>query len=87
MADEFSNYDLAPSNPAERSETIVPHDTNELTAGPRAIFVGTGGTIVGRLKDDAADRTFKNLPSGSFLPLRLKLIKTTSTAADILALY
>jgi len=84
--DTFAEYALAPDCPAERSEIIVPHDVNELTDIPRGILVGTAGTIVGRLKDDTADRTFKLLAGEH--GLRFRLIKASgTTAADMLALY
>lgn len=71
--------------PANRSTPIVPNDANELPYLPKGIIVGTAGTVVGRLRDDTADRTYK-LWVG-YHPLRFKLIKATgTTATDMLAL-
>jgi hypothetical protein len=73
------------ANPATRSTPVAPHDANEIEVC-RALLVGTAGTVIGRLRDDSADRTFK-LGAGEH-PLRFKLIKATgTTAADMLALY
>ena len=47
------------SAPATRSTPVVPHDTNELPTLPKGIMVGTAGTIVGRLRDDISDLTYK----------------------------
>lgn len=85
MADPFDGRADTVSGPATRSVPVVKHDTNELTDTPKAILVGTAGTIVGQLRNDTADRTF-TLQAG-YHPLRFKLIKTASTAADIVALY
>lgn len=53
---------------------------------PKCILVGTGGTIVGRLIDDIADRTFV-VPAG-YNPLRFKQMNSASlTAANILLLF
>ncbi|APX64549.1 hypothetical protein AV944_00340 [Sphingomonas sp. LK11] len=69
---------------ATRSMAIVPDDANELPFLPKGIMVGTAGTVVGRLRDDTADRTWK-LWVG-YHPLRFKLIKSTgTTAADMMA--
>ena len=73
------------SNPAVRSTAVVPHDVNEVEVC-RALLVGTAGTIVGRLRDDTADRSF--VVTQGYHPLRFKLIKATGTsAADLVALY
>lgn len=82
--DPFADYALAPDMPFERSSPIVPSDADELTEIPRAIYVGTAGIVVGRLKDDAADRTWK-LGAG-YHPLRFRKINAAgTTAADMLA--
>ncbi|GAA3254425.1 MULTISPECIES: spike base protein, RCAP_Rcc01079 family [Sphingomonas] len=79
-----SNADTVTA-PANRSLNVVPHDTNELGFLPKGIMVGTAGTIVGRLRDDVADRTYKVWVG--YHPMRFKLIKATgTTAADIVAL-
>ena len=72
---------------ARRSTPITPHDSN---AQPtmRGIYVGAGGTIVGRLKDDTADRTFVGLLTGVYYPFAFALIKSTgTTAGSLIALH
>lgn len=83
--DRLVNNGDTMSSPARRSTPIAPNDTNELPYLPKALFVGTGGTVIGQLADDTADRVFK-LAAG-YHPLRFKLIKAAgTTAADMLAL-
>jgi hypothetical protein len=67
------------------SAAVTTSDTATLTP-MRALFVGTGGDIVGRLRGDSVDCTFKNVPDGAVLPFDFKLIKTSSSASDMVAI-
>lgn len=88
MADRFSGFVDSVSAPARRAVAVTPHDENALGEIPKALFVGTGGTIVMRGVGDAADQPWKNVQDGSVLPFRAQIIRATgTTAADILALY
>ena len=88
MADQFSGTLDSVSSPARRAVAVAPHDVNALADIPKALFVGTGGTLVARGAGGGADATFKNIQSGSILPLRAEYVRATgTTAADILALY
>lgn len=88
MADKFESY-ANTANPATSAIAVAPHDVNELTNGAcRALFVGSGGTIVMRGVAGLVDQTWKNVAAGSILPFRAQFIRATgTTAADILALY
>jgi hypothetical protein len=67
---------------------VTPHDSNALADVPKALFVGTGGTLVLRGVNGSSDATWKNVPSGSVLPFRAQYVRATgTTAADIVALY
>jgi hypothetical protein len=88
MADQFSNNADQVSAPATRAIAVVPHDSNALSDIPKALFVGTGGSIAMRGVNGAADQLWKNVPSGSLLPFRAQYVRATgTTAADMLALY
>lgn len=66
-------------------EVVTPHDTNPIAIGEsRAIYIGTAGNLVCRMADNpGVDVT---LPLGvGWHPIAVRLIKTTSTAAGILA--
>ena len=88
MADPYNSFKEAVINPARNHAAVVTHNTNALTSVPKALFIGTGGNIALRAMDASADVLFKNVPSGSILPVRAKYVRTTNTtAADIVALY
>jgi hypothetical protein len=88
MADAFANTNDAVSAPARRAAAVTPDDTNPLGNIPKAIYVGTGGTIVMCGVDDTVDQVWKNVPSGTVLPFRVAYLRASGTsAADILALY
>ena len=75
-------------SPARNHAAVVTHNTNPLATVPKALFVGTGGNIALRAVDATADVLFKNLPSGSILPVRAQYVRTTNTtAADIVAIF
>lgn len=87
MADMFESLADSVSNPATRAVAVVPHDINPLPDVPKALYIGTGGTLVAR-GASGGDVTFKNVPEGSVLPLRAQYVRATGTsAADIVALY
>ena len=87
MADRFVNFADAPNLPAGQTFAVAPHDTNALPDVPKALFVGTGGTIVLRSASGQADVTFKNVASGQILPVRASHVRAAgTTAADIVAL-
>lgn len=81
--DNYSSVSPGLTAPAERSFIITPHDTDELSTIPRAVHVGTSGDIVGRLKGDAADRTFK-VVAGMVYSYRFQYIRATGTTAGAL---
>lgn len=87
MSDPFSGTLDSVSSPATRGSAIVPHDGNALPSIPKAIYVGTGGTIVMRGAGADADSVFKNVPAGMVLPFRPSHVRATGTsAADLIAL-
>ncbi len=88
MADNFSTLGDSPTAPSTYALAVTPHDSNALTDIPKALFVGTGGNIMMRGKNGAADQLWKNVPSGAILPFRAQYVRATgTTAADLLALY
>ncbi len=88
MADQFSGTMDSVSSPATRAVAVVPHDLNPLADIPKALYVGTGGNITMRGVAGIADQLWKNVQSGTILPVRAQYVRATGTsAADILALY
>lgn len=60
-----------------------------LTRGfARELYVGTGGTVIAQLRDDAAPQTYTNVPSGAYMHGIWVLVKSTAngtTASGIIA--
>lgn len=66
---------------------VNPHDTDELPVIPKALYVGTGGTVTLRGMAGAADVVFRNVASGQVLDVRARFVRATgTTATDIVAL-
>jgi len=51
-----------------------------------ALYVGTGGNLTVTMADGGNDVVFKNVPSGTFLPIAVTKVKDATTATDILAI-
>lgn len=70
------------------SEAITPSDTVNFTKGvSRAIWVGTGGNIVG-VTASGTTTTLTNVPSGFMLTGQYTRINSTNTtASNLVALY
>ena len=88
MTDAFSGAADAVHAPATRALAVVPSDSQPLADIPKALYVGSGGTITMRGVRDTADTSWKNVPAGAVLPFRAQYVRATGTsAADIVALY
>ena len=76
------------SNPAEYAAAVTLSDSTVLTPTPRALYIGVGGDVVVTMAADGSDVTFKNVPTGTKLPVRVSMVKATgTTASSIVALY
>lgn len=85
--DDFGNHAPTVSGPSRRPFTVTPHDTNELSFIPKALYVGTGGTVILRGIDGSQDVTFKNVGNGQVLDVRAQYVRATgTTATDIVAM-
>lgn len=85
--DTFARFADTTTSPSRAPFAVSPSDATPLTALPKALYVGTGGTIVLRGADSAADVTFRNVASGQILDVRATYVRATgTTAADIVAL-
>lgn len=87
MADQFAGSNDTPQAPARQAFAVTPHATNEVSPLPKALFIGTGGNLVGRAVGSVSDVTFKNLQSGQILDVRLQYVRASgTTATDIVGL-
>ncbi len=85
--DPFQNSANSLIAPARSAFPISPNDTNDLPEATRAIFVGEGGDITVRMVGNDSDSIFRNVSSGTLLPLRIKAVRANgTTAAQILGL-
>ena len=86
MPDTLNSYSDSPLAPSRSMFTVSPHDTDPLPYLPKALYVGTGGSITLRCIDDTTDVVFRNLPAGAIVRARARFVRATgTTAADILA--
>lgn len=90
MFDKFDGYADSLHAPSRHVLVLTPSDTADLNDTPKGIYVGTGGDVALVAVDapaGAAGVVFRNLPSGSLLPVRARRVTATgTTAADLLAL-
>lgn len=86
MADKYSDVDSVMAS-ARKGFAITPHDSTELALTPKAVWVGGAGNLVVRLVDDSSDITISGVAAGTLLPIRPKLVKTTTTATLLIGLY
>ncbi len=77
-------------DPTQKAVAVTASDSTSLLLNgqpPRAIYVGTGGNLNVRFGDDTSV-LFAAVPSGTVLPIRPRLVMSTSTTATaIVALY
>jgi hypothetical protein len=87
-ADNFSSNQSGLDSPGYKGFTVTPHDTNELTFVTRGVWVGGAGDLVVIFAGDSVAVTLVGVPAGTLLPIRVKIIKSTSTTAtSIVGLY
>lgn len=68
--------------PAARCFAIVPSDSAELEQATKAIYVGQAGDVVLRSVLGSDDVTFRNVPAGSTLDVRVRAVRAAGTTAD-----
>lgn len=78
------------TRPAASVAAVTKSDTTDIAKlgneYPRALFIGVGGDVV-VVAPDGTSATFKNVPSGSVLPVKCRRVNAATTATDIVALY
>lgn len=81
MTEFFADYADSPLAPALDCFAVTPSDTMELPKVTKALYIGEGGDVVLRTAKGSADVTFRNLPSGSTLDVRVRAVRATGTTA------
>ena len=73
--------------PAIRAAVVTPIDSTDLTFVTRSLYVGGAGTVIVDLAESSTVISFVGVPAGTFLPLRVKRVRSTgTTATNIVAL-
>lgn len=80
MADAFSKHQSSLNSPAKSASEIAPSDLAALSSATRALYVGGAGdvrvTMVG-----GETVTFRAVPAGCLLPVRVAQLHSTGTTA------
>ena len=87
MSDAFKDFDDTILAPSRAPYAVTPNDVTALPIVPKALYVGTGGTIVLCGETASADVTFVNVANGQVLDVRAAYVRATgTTASNIVAL-
>lgn len=74
-------------NPAEYAVAVTPSNTTDLTNVTRALYIGGAGDVTVDMPDGSTV-LFANALAGTILPIRVKRVRSTGTAATgIVALF
>jgi hypothetical protein len=84
MTDSFLNRADAVQAPATRLVAVTPHDSNPLPETPKALYVGIGGDLAVVGAGGGAAVTLANVPDGSVLPVRARIVAATGTTVALL---
>jgi hypothetical protein len=90
MSDKFGRMPPTIDSPATNGFTITPANTGSFSQPTRALYVGGAGNLVVEMYDKNGNTntlTFSSVPAGTLLPIRVKQVRTDSTATNILGLY
>ncbi|MFB0612088.1 spike base protein, RCAP_Rcc01079 family [Aurantiacibacter poecillastricola] len=84
--DPFATAGDSLTAPAKNAFPITLHVDQDLPMATKAVYIGTGGDLVIRAVDSEEDVILKNVPPGAILPIRVRAVRDSSTAADIIGL-
>lgn len=80
IPDRFDRNADAPANPARDAFMVAPDDANPLPRLPKALLIGTTGTLTLRAVDAASDIAF-TVQAGQIVPIRASHVRATGTTA------
>jgi hypothetical protein len=84
----MSNSIPSETGAAYKAVAVSPHDTNDLAAPCRSLYVGGAGNVEVIMEGDTDAVVFSAVPAGTVLPIRVSRVRAASTTATlILALY
>lgn len=76
--------------PGSKDVAVVKNDAADFADGAsKWLWVGTGGSLSLLLDEKVGNvpTVYKNVPSGTLLPLAVRRVFVASTAADLVAIY
>lgn len=79
--DPFRKSVDSPMSPAEVCFAVTPDDNAELPCATKAIYIGEGGDVSLIPVRGQNAITFRNLPAGFILDVRVRVIRATGTTA------
>ncbi|MBB3860414.1 hypothetical protein GGQ88_001680 [Novosphingobium hassiacum] len=82
IQDAFEGYADSPIAPAQFCFSITPSDTADLPRATKALYVGTGGSIVVLSVRGTSPVTFANVQDGTILDVRTQAVRATGTTAS-----
>ncbi|MGJ8526959.1 spike base protein, RCAP_Rcc01079 family [Maritalea sp.] len=85
MLDRFESLSTSTNDPASRAFSITPDDVSDIAEITRALFVGVGGDVSVEMAN-GDNAIFKNVPNGATLPIRVRKVRTDTSANSILGL-
>ncbi|WP_133365818.1 spike base protein, RCAP_Rcc01079 family [Qipengyuania sediminis] len=71
------------TSPARDAFAVTPHDSAALPRLPKALLVGTAGTLAVRAVDAAADVTIA-VTAGQLVPIRASHVRAAGTTAGLI---
>ncbi len=87
MADQNNFASSGTVTPAANAINVTPADSDlDPDYFTRGVYVGGLGDLTVMMADDKGDSivTFKSVPAGSILPIRVKQIRATLTTATLI---
>lgn len=80
-------YRSANATVAAHGAVAVTKSDSTIIPVTRSLYIGTTGDVSVTMADGNPTIVFKNVPSGSVLPIQVSQVLNATTAADIVALY
>ena len=86
MGDTFKNYASRLDSPASNAMEVTENDSTDLSNISRAVYIGGDGDLTVEMAGGQVV-AFTGLLAGTLLPIRVKKVKTATTATNVVVLY
>lgn len=89
--DPYASFNVTPESSGNNAAVVVPSDTNDFVAYPKAIVVTNGGNLVvlplKALDDGAHLITFTGVATQFVPPFRVRRVMATGTTASVASIF